>query len=112
MLQVRRVGELVNKVDPRLVDAQQMRRDNPGTFQAPPEHRLALIGEAGVMVKVCLQDDESGERFWVEVMGPPTNGTYTGKVNSPLTGWGVGEGEAIFFEARHVYDTLVPGEAP
>jgi hypothetical protein len=95
-----------------LVDAQEMGRTSP-TFQVPPQHRLDLIGEAqGTMVKVCLEDESGGERFWVEVMGPPTNGVYTGKVNSPIRGWDVGQGEALFFEARHVYDTLFPGEAP
>ena len=100
----------MSKTDPRLVDAQRMAEANPGTFQAPPPHRLKLIGKKGVLVKVCLQDGETGERFWVEVMGPATDGVYTGKVNSPIEGWGVGQGEALFFEARHVYDTRFPGE--
>ena len=104
----------MNKPDPRLVDAQEMARKNPDTFQAAPAHRLELIGSEGVFVKVCLEeDDRNGERFWVEVMGPPTDGVYTGKVNSPISeGWGVGQGEALFFEARHVYNTLFPGETP
>jgi hypothetical protein len=102
-----------------LVDAAQMAKDHPGTFQGTPAHRLELIGMetppgAGVMVKVCLEDEVHGERFWVEVGGPAVDGVYPGTIKNHIRPehWGLMCDDPIFFEARHVYDTLFPGEAP
>jgi len=100
------------KPHPQLVDAQALGREKPATFQVPPERRLALLGELGLepYVKVCLSDEESGERFWVKVTGCDA-GVYSGIVSNDLGGpWDVTKGDVIRFESRHVYDTRFKGE--
>jgi hypothetical protein len=106
---------LVTKPDPRLVDAQEMAKKNPDTFQGTPAHRLELIGKVpDALVKVCLEDEEFGERFWVAVDGAAVDGVYPGTIKNHIKPehWGLMCGDPISFEARHVYDTLFPGETP
>lgn len=93
--------------DQRLVDAVQTAKENPDTFQLPPDHRLEMICE-GVYVKVCL----NSERFWVKVSGDPVDGVYPAVICNDVSSDVGRVGDKLCFELRHVYDTLWPHEAP
>jgi hypothetical protein len=99
---------------PLLVDAQALGRKKPETFQVPPGHRLSLLAELELepFAKVCLENAEHGERFWVKITGS-ADGLYEGTVaNNLLPGrWDVKMGDVIRFQRRHVYDTRFKGDS-
>ena len=80
------------------VDAQQMHRHHPGTFEVPSDRRLASISP-GDTVKVCNRQ----ERFWVTVSS--VDGEHiTGVVDNQLMDdYGYNLGDSIQFEKRHIY---------
>lgn len=85
------------------VDAQEMAKIHPATFEAPTAEELDKI-EEGKFVKVC----NNHERFWVKVV--KIDGDYiTGDVSNNLFGgdeYGYDFGDKIEFEKRHVYSIL------
>lgn len=86
------------KKDIEFVDAQQMKKLNPKTFEAPDEIDLKGI-HVGDTVKVCAFK----ERFWVEIT--EINGDIiTGRVDNILVTPLLKYNETIQFEARHIYD--------
>jgi hypothetical protein len=89
----------------RLVDAQEMHRQYPDTFEAPTDHELATI-RPGQFIKVC----RDGERFWLAVTG--ASGRYLiASIANPLVTSGnarLAMGKAVRVEPRHVYSIMNP----
>src|ERR1700704_6669396 len=84
-----------------LVDAQEMHRQNPTTFEVPSQHELALI-KPGDWVKIC----RANERFWCNVVG--SRGKYLiGAVDAPLVNDDNADinvsGKLVRFQHRHIY---------
>lgn len=87
------------------VDAQEMERLHPATFEAPTADELDEL-RPGMHAKVCTAG-EGGERFWVKIDTIEGN-TLTGKVDNDLVrthahGWK--HNDVVTFERRHVYQT-------
>ncbi|KAF0144883.1 MAG: hypothetical protein FD156_1454 [Nitrospirae bacterium] len=80
------------------VDAQEMHRKYPATFEVPPDDSLSLLS-SGDRVKVS----HNGERFWVAVKGIFGN-IIAGTVDNFLTcDHPFGQGDVITFEKRHIH---------
>lgn len=82
------------------VDAQQMHRDHPKTFDAPSEQELAKI-DVGTFVKICA----GKERFWAEVVkveGDKVN-ALVGNDLVYTDEHGLSLGDYITFEKRNIY---------
>ena len=85
------------------VDAQEMGRDHPGTFEAPTADELKGI-RAGDFVKICNGE----ERFWAVVTvtneADPIEGAFRGTVNNRLVGDNEYDfGDLLEFRGRHIY---------
>ena len=90
-----------------LTDAQEMARQHPGTFEAPPGDVLAEL-EPGMLVKVS----DGSERFWV-ILESVSGDRLAGVIDNDLkgnAGHGLTAGARIEFEKRHVYDIDLPTE--
>ena len=95
-------------MDANFVDAQEMSRIHPKTFEAPTADELALI-RTGSIVKVCVPP----ERFWV-IVKEVNGGKIVGEVNNYLTATdehGLSNEDIIEFEPRHVYSIYEGGAA-
>lgn len=89
-----------------LVDAEQMHRSNPDTFEIPPkaERHSLNIGDSA---KVCF---DNKERMWVQVVAmrlprrnkaePPR---YAGKLDNIPIVVDMTVGQRVEFEPRHIY---------
>ena len=95
-----------------LVDAQEMARQFPATFEAPSQLELEAL-RPGVHVKVCIEfvrhnrPPAQGERFWV--MLAEVGETLTGIIDNDLVFadlHGLVLGDQITFERRHVYQII------
>lgn len=86
-----------------LVNAQEMNKANPATFEVPSRKELSTI-KPGDFVKVCA----GGERFWVKVF-------YVGKIE--ISGFvdndllmtdehGYSCGSIVRLAREHVYDIM------
>jgi hypothetical protein len=85
------------------VDAQEMGRLHPDTFDVPTPKELACI-KKGTFVKVCCND----ERFWVEVTKVDGE-KLTGTVGNDLVDERNEDlyfGREIEIEKKNVYDTM------
>lgn len=51
-----------------IINAQEMAMKHPDTFNAPKLEALNAI-EPGDFVKICVEEDGVGERFWLKVIG-------------------------------------------
>jgi len=81
------------------VDAQQMAKENPETFEAPTEEELEAI-EVGWTVKVC----NGQERFWTEVV-EKGDGYLLVKVDNMLVyRRGYNLGDILKIENRNIYE--------
>lgn len=92
---------------PELVDAQEMHRLHPKTFDAPTPDDL-LVLKVGDHVKICC----GSERFWLEVL-ELTPDDKVGKVDNQLfftSEHGYVYGDLIEFELRHIYDIMKADE--
>lgn len=86
---------------PRLVDAQDMARRFPDTFEVPSAEALAAVGP-GRLVKVALAS--RGERFWVEVVARRGDGRLEGLVRNRLvSSRSLLFGDRIAFRESNVY---------
>jgi len=89
----------------KLIDAQQMHREYPDSFEVPSAHTLALI-KPGDYVKVCRED----ERFWCKVLGG--SGRYLiEEVENELVmpaNAHINVGQRVRFEHRHIYVVMTP----
>ncbi len=80
------------------VDAQEMHRKYPATFEVPPDDSLSLLS-SGDRVKVS----HNNERFWVAVKGI-FGDTIAGMVdNCLICEHPFSHGDVITFEKRHVH---------
>lgn len=86
----------------KFVDAQEMHKNNPDTFDAPDNDELNAI-KVGSTVKVCNER----ERFWVTVTGVDGE-KITGEVNNNLLDNDEYDlGDPIVFEKKHIYDIYI-----
>jgi hypothetical protein len=82
------------------VDAQEMQKKHPDTFEAPTTEKLNTI-ELGSLVKVCTCD----ERFWTKVIGID-NDTIVAVVDNDLVctdRHGLILGDEITFEKKNIF---------
>ena len=90
-------------------DAQQMAKDHPDTFDAPPYSDMSMVRQ-GDCVKVCA----CGERFWVLVIdNDVAKQRFVGTVDNAL--WntdshGLSLGDVVEVEYRHVYDICLASD--
>ena len=90
----------------KFVDAQEMARTNPETFEVPCQKALEEVNP-GDMVKVCA----GGERFWVEVKCIVDEQIHA-EVNNKLVctnKHGYSLGDAVQLERKHIYDIWPAG---
>jgi hypothetical protein len=85
--------------DVEFVDAQQMARDHPDSFEAPsPEELAALV--VGDVVKVC----DTQERFWTVIKEFKEDDVIVAEVNNSLiSGQEFNLGDLIEFKKCHIY---------
>ena len=84
-----------------LIDAQQMTREHPDTFQSPSNDTLQNL-RPGDLVNVA----QATERFWVEVVERRSNGILLGRVDNHLITGDVACGDLIEFHECNVYEVL------
>lgn len=86
---------------PELIDAQEMHRNHPETFEVPSKSELETIQE-GTYVKICDGD----ERFWVQVTkidGSTIQGTVS---NDLVFEKPYNYGDLVEFHQKNVYGIL------
>lgn len=89
---------------PTFVDAQEMHRLHPLTFEAPLQDDLDKL-KAGEFVKVCCANTE---RFWCIIQTIEGN-EITATVDNNLfhsAEHGIHFGDTVKFEKRHIYQTI------
>lgn len=82
------------------IDAQQMKKEHPDTFEAPNQKELNKI-KVDSLVKICVE----GERFWT-VVTKVENDTITAIVNNELVmthKHGLMCYDVLTFEKKNVY---------
>jgi hypothetical protein len=84
-----------------LIDAQQMAREHPDTFQAPSNDTLQDL-RPGDLVKVA----QITERFWVQVVERRDSGVLLGKVDNHLLTGDAACGDLIEFHECNVYEVF------
>ena len=88
----------MENISSKLIDAQDMRINNPDTFGAPNKEELDDLAP-GAIVKIC----NNVERFWV-IVSKVENNTISGTVDNMLVGdYGYNCGDDIEFEKCHIY---------
>jgi hypothetical protein len=100
---VEKARKLLEVIKEQFVDAQEMAKNHPDTFEAPTREELDSIS-VGDYVKICAEP----ERFWV-IVEQIDGDKITGTVNNDLvcTGkHGLENEDKIMFEKRHVYTTM------
>jgi len=86
----------------QLVDAQQMAKTYPDTFEAPDQQELDRV-KVGDSVKICINNKE---RVWVEVT-EIGGGQLKGKIdNCPIVIDDVAFGDAISFKKENIYSVF------
>jgi len=84
----------------QLVNAQEMAKAHPETFDAPDKEELSNV-KVGSSVKVCINNEE---RLWVEVTSIDC-GQLKGKIdNCPVVIDDVKFGDSILFREENIYD--------
>lgn len=95
-----------------MLDAQELARLHPKTFEAPSQGDLATL-KPGDFVKICVEvikEDGApgrGERFWVRLT--KVGETLTGTIDNELLFTdlhGLVLRDEISFERRHVYNFM------
>jgi len=97
-------------VKTELVDAQDMHRHHPDTFDAPDFDTIVSMAIEGVFVKLGC----GGERFWCRIVyvfdeGDPESLSFLGIVNNDLlmTGdHGLSMGDLVYFKACNILDIV------
>jgi hypothetical protein len=82
----------------KLVNAQEMARQHPDTFEVPSRAALSELRE-GDLVKVS----NNAERFWLQIVARHGN-VFVGRVDNLLLFGRVNYGDHIEFQACNVYD--------
>lgn len=91
----------------KFIDAQEMQRLNPETFEAPTLEELSKIA-VNQHVKICAE----GERFWILVTEIKGN-RVSEMIDNDLVKTdehGLKYGDTVIFEKRHIYQTQTPPE--
>ena len=83
------------------VNAQEMKKQYPNTFEAPTTKELNAL-KKGDIVKVCYNDQE---RFWV-ILTSVRGQKLKGKVDNILLTPDLSLGDTIEFEKKNVYDII------
>ena len=83
---------------PRLVDAQEMAKKHPGSFEAPTQKELDAIKSKSI-VKVCF---DNKERMWAILKKKEGKGWIAELNNSPME-VNYELGEMFYLEPRHIY---------
>lgn len=84
------------------IDAQQMAKDHPDTFEAPTQQELKTL-KVGQYAKVCLND----ERFWVEVVKIGPANRVSGRIDNDLIcDQPFKCDDVITFRKCHIYNIL------
>lgn len=90
-----------------IVDAQEMAKQHPDTFEVPSDQELKDL-KPGDFVKICV----GNERFWVEVTEAQAHSpVIDGRVDNNLertSEHGLVYNDMIRFEKRHVYSVAPP----
>lgn len=94
----------------RLEDCRRQAKRHPQTFTAPPAAHLAPL-KAGSLVQLIFLAASGpnaigcgGERMWVRITSRDGD-DFVGELrNTPATLGGLGFGDEVRFEARHVAD--------
>jgi uncharacterized protein YegJ (DUF2314 family) len=83
----------------QLVDAQQMAKAYPNSFEVPDQKELDLV-KVGDSVKICINNKE---RLWIEVT-EINGGQLKGKIdNCPIVIDDVAFGDSISFRKENIY---------
>jgi hypothetical protein len=93
-------------LEPRgtLVEAEERSRQYAGTFQIPALE-IRMAGQIGFLAKIGLEDEEDGERFWVQIVEVREDESYVGRIDNDLyEKWGVDFDDLIVFYPRHILD--------
>jgi len=98
--------EAINEVE--WVDAQEMHKAHPTSFEVPDEDELAAIAK-GMFIKVGAISFHGHERFWLEV-DEVKGDTIVGVVSNPLTEVPLDVGELVEVERRHVHAIMTKEE--
>jgi hypothetical protein len=96
----RLIREVINE-SYSFVDAQEMHRTHPKTFEVPTDEELNAL-KKGDEVKVCANNKE---RFWV-IITSIDGDKITGTVDNELIdagGHGLNYGDSITFEKKNIY---------
>jgi hypothetical protein len=92
---------------PFLVDAQEMHRAHPDTFDVPPPEMLA-DPQPGWMAKICDND----QRFWTKIVsvdGARITATVDNATGCEDRGYGMGA--TVQYERRHIYVLQTPKQS-
>ena len=64
-----------------------------------------MAGQVGFLAKIGLEDQEDGERFWVQIVEVREDGSYVGRIdNDQEDKWGVNYNDLILFQPKHIID--------
>ena len=97
-----KAGKKENKMGMhKFIDAQEMAKKHPDTFEAPTMEELSKIKQDD-FVKLCL----NSERFWVKVIEVHED-EIIGEVDNQLyESQPFGLGDIIAFKQEHIYSTM------
>lgn len=90
-----------------LRDAEELARQHPQTFEIPPlvYRERVSPGDTVKLVFEPTRKRDLGERMFVRVDAREADGSYTGTLkNDPTLNLGIGPGDLVRFEPRHVID--------
>ena len=82
----------------KFIDAQEMHKQHPDTFEVPFKSELDAIKE-GSTVKVC----NGKERFWTQVTDVDGDKLTATVDNNLIDSDGINLGDTIHFEKKNVY---------
>lgn len=80
-----------------LVDAKELRRLYPETFEVPSDHEIEVL-EVGQLIKVSAY----GERFWVKIVEVHEN-KFICAIDNYLLDDRIGYGDLIEVSANNIY---------
>ena len=87
----------------RLVNAMQ-RAEMFLTFHLPPMEDRMAVG-VGALVKIIVENDSDGERFWVQVLERLPNDQFRGRIeNDLMCDLGLDFNDMIEFGIQHIIE--------
>ena len=97
----------VKTIPGHIVDAAEMHRLHPKTFEVPDQDELDSL-QAGDLIKICVEppDDMPPERFWLKVTeadGIGDDMKITGEVSNDLWFVDLDIGDVLTVGQRHIY---------